>query len=822
MSILTAKVFSLLFVAFALFSTAASGGSYSRSLPANQNAALKEISFSQAVYDANHKLLHLTLSRDEKYRLYTPLTQIAPAAIALTLLQEDQYFYWHLGVNPLAIVKAAWKTYLLHSRRIGASTISMQVARLLFHINSKTWRGKLWQMARALQLELCCSKEQLLTAYLNLAPYGNNIEGIGAASMIYFAKPASNLTLAEALALVVMPQNPLHHLLPAQSKRSFAQRQDGSGQTRYLLARRALWRRWIEKHPENRAQNIFIDLPLPTKAFVKMPFFAPHFVTALIAASSRQSSPELIATLDLDAERIAERVVHDYLARQQKFGVSNAAVLLVDTRDMAVKALLGSGDFWQRAISGQINGAAIKRSPGSTLKPLIYALALDQGVIHPATMLKDVPTSFGAYNPENFDNDFMGPLSAERALTLSRNIPALYLASKITNPNLYQLLQRAEVSDMHPESFYGLSLALGGLEVSMQELVGMYAALANGGVWRPLRMRQDEPLFVGKQLFSPEAAFLVLDMLKNTVRPLGFEKLTIDNRRASVTPLRVAWKTGTSSGYRDAWTVGVFGHYVLAVWLGDFAGRSNPALIGKSMAAPLFFALVNALTLREPQMVDSLATLDAQHLHIVPVEVCAATGMLPTRYCPERKLTWFIPGKSPIKRDDVYREVALERKSGLRTCRFDGDVDFVVYEFWSTDLLNLWQRAGIKRRVPPPFVAGCGEGAGARGRQQHAVDMGNVNAGMVPQITAPQAGVEYVVRVGDALSANNNQIPLAATVDGDVKRLYWFVDHTYIGSTAPQQTLWWQGRAGKFTVRVIDDHGRTAAEELTVIALTMR
>jgi penicillin-binding protein 1C len=793
---------------------------------------LGAISFSQAVYDKNHGLLRLTLSRDEKYRFYTPLSQITPQAIDTLLLQEDQYFYWHPGVNPIALIKATWKTYITHGRRVGASTITMQVARLAFHINSKTWHGKLWQIIRALQLELYYSKKQILEAYLNLAPYGDNIEGIGAASLVYFAKPANKLNLPEVLTLTVMPQNPTRHVLIRGNNANANKTSD----TKIIAARRTLWQRWLTQHPADHKLEALLELPLPTKSPSNLPFLAPHLVNNVLQAEPYR--PTITTTLDLPLQKTLERIVHDYLERQKRFGVNNAVMMVIDSRDMSVKALIGAADFFRRDISGQVDGTKMKRSPGSALKPFVYGLALDQGIIHPATILKDVPTSFGAYNPENFDRDFVGPVSAQHALTLSRNIPAAYLAKHLHNPTLYQLLQNAAISEMRTESFYGLGLVLGGIEVSMQELIGLYAMLANGGVWRPLRMRQDEPPASThdqeKKLLSAEASFLVLDMLKETHRPPGFEWVGNSNKTF------IAWKTGTSSGYRDAWTIGIVGNYVLAVWLGDFAGKANLELVGKNMAAPLFFALANVLTATAGQQPNFMLRPNTA-LNLTKVAVCTASGMLPTRYCPETTLTWFIPGTSPIKQDNIYREIAIDRQSGLRTCHFDQNTDFVVYEFWSSDLLRLWQKAGIKRRVPPPFIDGC----------DLAKMNTNYDKGIAPQITSPQAGMQYAVQFdegfgfggessgignsngGGSSNSNNssksnssddsdankkNKIPLIATVDADVKTLYWFIDKNYIGSSAALHPLWWPARTGKFIVRVIDDHGRTAAENMEVVS----
>ena len=465
---------------------------------------LKNISFSQVVYGNNQQLLRLTLAANDRYRLYTPLSIISPVLIKTTLLQEDRYFYWHVGVNPIALVKAVWQTYIKRSRHMGASTIAMQLARLYYHIDSKTLAGKIQQVLRALELELLYSKQDILEAYLNLAPYGGNIEGVGAASLIYFGKPVSRLTLPEALLLSVIPQNPLSRS-PLQIK----------NRATLTSARQRLFSAWMNQHPEDRAQEKYIMLPLQL-ARHKLPFLAPHFVDSLL----KNSRTAIIdSTLDPELQQIIENSAQQYLTYYKNQGVKNFAVLLVDSRDMAIKTLLGSADFFNTAIEGQVNGTLAKRSPGSSLKPFIYALAIDQGLIHPNSVLKDAPAQFGNYDPENFDHDFMGPIKAKDALTLSRNVPAVFLMSQLKNPDFYEFLVATHISELQPKQTYGLSLALGGVEVSMQELVSLYAMLANQGLWQPLRSQINQPHVKGERLLSAEAAFLVLDMLQNTPRP---------------------------------------------------------------------------------------------------------------------------------------------------------------------------------------------------------------------------------------------------------------------------------------------------------------
>src|SRR5207249_1599221 len=330
-------------------------------------------------------------------------------------------------------------------------------------------------------------------------------------------------------------------------------------------------------------------------------------------------------------------------------GVHNAAAMLVDSRTMAVQALVGSANFFNKDIAGQVNGTAAKRSPGSTLKPFIYALALDQGVLHPMTVLKDAPSAFGAYSPENFDGRFVGPLTAKDALIRSRNVPAVYVASHLSKPDLYDFLQMAGVSGLRSREYYGLALVLGGGSLTMEELVALYGALANHGVVRPVRYRADQRMPAGVRVLSAEASYVTLDMLKDNPRP-G------DLSAATPGPLSVYWKTGTSYGFHDAWAIGIFGPYILAVWVGNFDGAGNPAFVGVQMAAPLFFQVVDAIEAQEPSLAEpvrraarascGLRNVGLRHAQAVPAGGSASPDSAALRR-HVRNVSRRISGRSP-------------------------------------------------------------------------------------------------------------------------------------------------------------------------------
>lgn len=758
---------------------------------------------STAVYDRNGRLLRLVLAGDDRYRLWLPLEDISPRLREAVLLHEDAWFRWHPGVNLVSLVRAAASTYGGEAR-VGGSTITMQLARLKWKLSTRTPGGKLVQAMRALQLEAMYSKDDILEAYLNLAPYGGNIEGVGAASLIYFDKPASALTLPEAMTLAVLPQAPTRRGRmrsdPVQGE-SYA----GAGLS---AARARLYARWRSEHATDAAQDASMALPITLRTPRNLPFAAPHFVEQVLVERMlhADTGPRIDTTLDLRLQRLLERRVHQYVDRVRARGVRNAVAMLVDTRDMGVRGLVGSANYFDDAIHGQVNGANGKRSPGSTLKPFIYALGLDQGVLHPATVLRDVPTAFGPYTPENFDGRFAGPVTAADALVRSRNIPAVTVASQLHAPGFYQFLRNAGIGGMASEGHYGLALVLGGGEVTMEELARLYAMLSNDGLMRPLRWRTQDAEVGGSAMLSAEAAFITRDMLARNPRP--------DLHVASgLRRQPVAWKTGTSWGFRDAWSIGIVGPYVLAVWLGNFDGSGNPALVGVDMAAPLFFSIVDGLRASglEPGAGPNLPlpghalSEPARRwpLNIRQVEVCKASGDLPNAWCPQTTRTWFIPGKSPIRTSTVHRAIAVDIATGRAACGpFDpARMRMQVFEFWPSDLMRAFEQAGIPRRRPPAN-ADC-------------ADLADVGIGEAPRIQSPMRATRYVLRMARPRDA---AIELRATVDADVSRAYWFVDGGFVVSTTGGEAgQWTPSREGRHRVSVVDDHGRSDERSVEVV-----
>jgi penicillin-binding protein 1C len=739
-----------------------------------------ELSQSIAIFDAKERLIRLTLNSQDKYRLFIPIKEIPQGLIDATILYEDRFFFIHPGINPYAITRAIWNSVINRQRLTGASTISMQTARMRFSLKTTTITGKIVQILRALQLERHYSKKRILEAYFNLAPYGRNIEGIGAASLIYFEKKPMALTFPEAMTLAVIPQNPSGRYPSSKT-----------GYSMMDSARQALFMKMKAQRPVYEKNSGLMQLHLSFGSPETISFKAPHFADYVLSSQNTVSKGTIKTTLDMDIQYGIQEIIKRHIIRRSGEGIQNAAALLLDASTMSIISMVGSADFFNPVISGQVNAATAKRSPGSALKPFIYALALDQGLIHPMTLIKDTPLRYGAYTPENFDRKFQGPLSATQALIHSRNVPAMTLAGRLKEPDLYDFLKMAGISRMKERDYYGLSLVLGGGEVSMIEMAELYAMLANGGIIKSAHTGRMNSAS-GVRLLSPEACYMVLDMLmKNPAPDQEFQ----DDSNGSM----IAWKTGTSWGFRDAWAAGVANNLVLVVWVGDFTGIGNPSFVGRDAAGPIFFDIISFLKKRTGKLRHPGP--DLNKLNLKEITVCAASGGLPSRYTPKTVQTWFIPGVSPITVSTIHRAVPIDIKTGLAACRSNPPATRdEVFEFWSSDISKIFHEAGFYKPSPPALKENC---------EFRAAN----DKGTSPKIISPDSTVTYVLRTG----AGGDGVPLEATAEEGVKTVYWFADDAYIGQSKPSDVFLWEARPGRFQIRAVDDNGRAAIRALTVI-----
>ena len=519
---------------------------------------------SVEVVDHNGSLLRAYTNEAGQWRFAANLAEVDPEFVTVLLAYEDKRFWTHGGVDLQAILRASWQ--LLTNGRIisGASTISMQLARLLEPREKRTFSAKFWQMLRALQLEDRMSKREILTAYLTLAPYGGNLEGIRAASLAYFAKEPKELSLSEAALLVALPQSPE------------ARRPDISPR-RALVARNTVLERMASAGvmPQSEVDRAS-SKPLAALRH-PMPQLAAHAADRMLAeAPDRQRH---LTTLDRALQEKMEAVVRD--ATGSLAPDLSIALVLADGSNGDILAEVGSPDYLSAERSGWIDMTRKMRSPGSALKPFIYGLAFEEGLVQAETLITDSPVNFGGYRPKNFDMGYQGDVSIHDALLMSLNVPAVALLDAVGPARLMERLKRGDVEVSLPRgSDVGLAIGLGGLGITLKDLTQLYTAFVNDGRVKPLRdipPSGDSAPDPRAPLLDRTAVWHVSDILQDATPPDGSGKLAI------------AYKTGTSYGYRDAWSVGFDGRYVIGVWVGKPDNSAVPGITGRTAAAPILY-----------------------------------------------------------------------------------------------------------------------------------------------------------------------------------------------------------------------------------------
>ena len=522
---------------------------------------------STTIVDRNGKLLRAYAMADGRWRLPVDAkTAVDPGYLKLLLAYEDRRFWSHGGVDPLALGRAALQFGSSGHIVSGGSTITMQLARLMEPRRERSVYAKLRQMVRAVQLERQLSKDEILDLYLALAPFGGNLEGIRAASIAYFGKEPKRLSLAEAALLVALPQSPERRRLDRYPEAAHA-------------ARDRVLARMVEDgvvSKEDAAQAKAVAVPRLRKP---MPILAPHSSDAAMATV--KDTPLIKLTLDSALQKTLEALARDRAVAQGP-NIS-VAIIAVDNESGDVLARVGSSDYFDERRAGQVDMTRAVRSPGSTLKPFIYGLAFEDGFVHPESLIDDRPIRFGSYAPENFDMTFQGTVPVRKALQLSLNVPAIALLDRVGSSRLSSRLKQAGGNLVLPkDEAPGLAMGLGGVGVTLQDLAQLYTGLARLGAARPLReimLAQEknnddrEPM----RLMDQAAAWQVGNVLLGTPPPEN----GVHNR--------IAFKTGTSYGYRDAWSVGFDGRITIGVWVGRPDGAPVPGLVGRTAAAPILF-----------------------------------------------------------------------------------------------------------------------------------------------------------------------------------------------------------------------------------------
>jgi penicillin-binding protein 1C len=714
-------------------------------------------------------------STDGALRQPTTLAAVSPLYVQVLLAYEDRWFRWHVGINPVALWRAAWQWGVQGRIVSGGSTLTMQVARILQPAkNSRSVGVKLRQMARALQLEWHLSKDEILTLYLNRAPMGGQVEGVEMASRAYLGKSARDLSHAEAALLVALPQTPSRLRPDRASGRAQAARDKVLNRMQAL----GVWP--ADTVAQARMERVFAP---PLRARWLAPLAAERLRSEQ-ARSGPNRVNQLRSTLEPAVQIRIEQILLDRLPSLPD-QVSIAA-LVVENDTLAVRGYAGSADFQDSARSAHVDMVRAVRSPGSTLKPFLYAMALDEGLVHSESLLIDAPQNFGGYAPGNFQAAFSGPVSLSEALQRSLNVPAVDLLDRLGPERFTALLRNAGLKlRMQQGATPNLSLILGGAGTTLEELVGAYTALARNGVAGRPRLSPEQSL-TETRLMSPGAAFIVREILENGGRP------DAPFRESS---RRVAWKTGTSFGFRDAWAVGVTDRYTVGVWVGRPDGTPNPGYFGANTAAPLVKDILAGLgdTTLRPRVVPP---------SVQPIDICWPLGgsaeQTEPEHCRVRRSAWVLDATAPPTLPDRVRSGSLletawvsEGASPHRVrpgCQPNSGVRSQTYARWPT-LLEPWidsrWRSDVERL---PLDGPCAAPTAQRALRISGIDRGSV--------LRPTPG--------------RDRLSLEVRAVGSRERITWLLDGLVVGHTtsaAPKLRLA-LSQPGAHALTALDEQGR--------------
>ncbi len=689
----------------------------------------------------------------------TPDT-VSPLYLQALLGYEDRWFRRHPGINPLAMARAAWQWAAGGRIVSGGSTLTMQVARILDPTPSRgrSLSGKLVQMLRAVQLEVHLSKDEILTLYLQRAPFGGTIEGVEAASWAYLGKPASRLSRAEAALLAVLPQAP-SRLRPDRAP-DLAR-----------VARDTVLERMVALDVWSRADVDDAKIESVVARGLRPPLHAGLLAQRLRDAHPREA--RIVSTIDIGLQRMLEQRVTSYFSNLPPR--TSAALLVIDNRNLDALAYVGSVEFGDRARLGHVDMVRAWRSPGSTLKPFLYGMALDDGLIHSASLLVDAPQSFGGYRPGNFDAAFSGPVAAADALRLSLNVPAVDLLERVGPVRFAARLENAGITLRFPRGAVpNLSLILGGTGATLEALVGAHAALHREGIAGRVRYTADDPQRE-RRLLSPGAAWIVREILESNARP-GDRIDTFDPGNRP----RVSWKTGTSYGYRDAWAVGGTGRYTVGVWVGRPDGTPLPGQYGAITALPLLFETVDSLPRGRRDAIPV-----APPRNVREIEICwplgTAADSQDALLCQQRRKAWTLDGNVP----PTFAERDVLRWSAGRV-QFDVDASSGLRLSAECTGRHVRQRAQVARW--PALASPWLPGAARRASRLPALSPDCVGdareAGETLHIEGVEDGVSLLRPPG-----STHGVRLQIRAIGTEAPVQWLLDGRWIGETRGAQWL---------------------------------
>ncbi len=721
--------------------------------------------YSTTLYDANGYVLATFLNTGDKWRLQAELDDLSEDFIRAILEKEDDAFYYHFGFNPFAVLRAAYQNVTSGEIVSGASTITMQLARLL-EPKDRTFLNKIIEVFRAVQLEVHYSKEEILTMYLNRIPFGGNVEGVKSASLFFLGKSPKDLSLAESVCLSFIPNNP--------NKFKIGRNNSAINEEKKF---------WLDYHLENGTFSASRIKTAQNEEFNSIrrerPKYALHFCVNIKNVSS--DSYNLSTSLHLNMQAPIEKLCHTYTKGLNYRDIYNSAAVVMNNKTGEVVAYVGSNDFFDYEHAGQVDGVKAIRSPGSALKSVVYMMAMEEGLITPKTKILDIPMDFGLYSPENFDRNFSGWVSAEDALARSLNVPAVYLLNHLSkNDFASKLIQMNFEKVGENKKEIGLSAVLGACGVTLEELCGMYRCIANKGIYSKPKYLKDSTQLKRDTVFNPLATQMVAKMLTQLERP----DYPLSYQYSNDLP-EIAWKTGTSYGRKDAWSIGFTKKYTVAVWAGNFDNKGAATLTGASVATPLLFDIFRILEKIDPSG-------KFEWTEIPERDVCSVTGQKAGKYC-SKMTDGYIPFVSSNEECTHISDIFVSKDGKYEYCLDclpESGYKTMQAESYPPELIDFYKSQNIKYKERLPHNPKC-----TRYSKENN-----------PSITSPIASQEYIAEKGQF------KLELSAVIAQDAKEMTWFVDNLKVGSCKSDEKIFYTPETSSTKkITCTDNLGRSAS-----------
>ncbi len=728
--------------------------------------------YSTVVTDKNNKILRVFLNKDEQWFLPPDKNLKVPDKLKISIINfEDKYFYYHLGFNPVSIFNSFYENIQKGYKARGGSTITMQVIRLL-NPQRRTYFNKFKEIFNAIKIEITHSKNDILNLYINNAPYGGNIIGYRSATLYYYQKLPEQLTWSESATLAVLPNSP-GIISPVNNNQLLI---DKKNRLLTLLKNKNII--------DDETYNISIKEPVPNM-INKTPFLAPHLSQML---KNKYKDENIIKTnIISEYQEDIEKIVKNYTRFLKSRGIKNISVLVADTKTSEVITYIGSQDFFDKSSKGEVNGVIAPRSTGSILKPFLYSLAIDDGIILPETLIKDIPTYFGAFSPENSDKKYSGLISAKEALTRSLNVPATLLLNQYGVYDFYNFLKKAGLSTLFRKSDdYGLTLILGGAEGNLFEITSLYRGLADNGNFKKLKLTPFDEIEYKqnnqKPLISKGSAYLTLNMLKELKRPDSEYYWQQYERQ-----FKVAWKTGTSFGNRDAWAVGVNPSFTVGIWAGNFSGESNSNLKGATSAGSLMFDIFNYLPKNKGK-----TWFKEPYEDLEMIEICKETGFKAGLSCNHKHLVEVPIKAKNLKICPYHKSIFVSNDNKTQVCSLcweNGNYKKVSMPFYSPDIVQfLRQRGNIINDIPP-----------------HKESCPSIHSQNQIKIIYPTEGAK--IFLPKDIGGINQKLNLKAAHINSKNKIYWYIDDKFLGLTKNNHSKSIELLKGNHNLSIVDQNG---------------